>query len=101
MLRINVTNDPAERWTPVIARHFTMTLAPHETTIRSLTVQLVAPAPKDASPAYACELHGRGANGFELRIRSSHEDGDMAIAHAFARARRELRRGRLRARMVS
>ncbi len=96
MLRISVANDSADHWVPVISHHFTMTLAPLGSSIRSLSVQLLAPKPSDRGGIYACEIHGRSAKGSLLRVSSSHEQGDVAIAHAFARARRELRRGHLR-----
>lgn len=101
MLRITVTNDSVERWSPVIGRHFQMTLAPLQSTIRSVRVALRAPGAHDATRIYRLELQARVANGPELRVSSSHEDGDAAVAHAFARARRELRRARLRTRLVS
>lgn len=96
MLRISVTNDAADHWEPVISRHFAMTLAPLGSSIRSLSVHLLAPDPGDGSGIYECEIQGRSAKGSEVQVSSIHEQGNVAIAHAFARARRELARGRLR-----
>lgn len=97
MLRISVVNEPTQRWSPVIGRCFRMTLAPLQDILASLSVQLRAPPDGTFCGTYACELRGRTSAGTELVVRSAHENGELAVTHAFARARRELRRERLRA----
>lgn len=101
MLRITVENAPAERWVPVVQRCFEMTLAPIESAIALLRVQLSAPAQPARGDPYTCELHGRTVSGRTLHLRSAHENGEQAVAHVFGRARRELRRGHLRTPLVS
>lgn len=97
MLRISVVNEPSDRWIPLIGRCFRMTLAPLEANLTSLSVRLRAPAPEvAANGTYTCEVLGRTSAGTDLRVSSAHQDGEAAVSHAFARARRELRRERLR-----
>jgi len=95
MIRIDVVNEPAERWVPVIRRSFEMTLAPFQRTLGALRVELSAPEP-GAEGGYTCMLAGTTPAGRKLSIVSRHEVAEQAIVHTFIRARRELRRGQLR-----
>jgi hypothetical protein len=95
MIRIDVVNDSAERWVPVIQRSFEMTLAPFQSTLGSLRVELSAPE-SNSDGGFRCSLAGATPAGRELSIVSRHEVAEQAIVQAFTRARRELRRGQLR-----
>ena len=95
MIRIDVVNDSAERWVPVIRRSFEMTLAPYQNTLGALRVELSAPE-SDAAGGYLCALAATTPSGRKLSIVSRHEMAEQAIVHTFTRARRELRRGQLR-----
>lgn len=98
-MRISVVNEPAERWTPLIGHCFRMTLAPLQGAISSLSIELRAPgdvAPGPRPGPYTCEVRDRTGQNDTLRVCSTHEEGALAIAHAFARARREVRRRCLR-----
>jgi len=95
MIRIDVVNDSAERWVPVIRRSFEMTLAPFQTTLGSLRVELSAPE-SNSDGGFRCSLAGATPAGRKLSIVSRHEVAEQAIVHTFIRARRELRRGQLR-----
>lgn len=95
MIRIDVVNDSAERWVPVIRRSFEMTLAPFQSTLGALHVELSAPG-ADCAGGYTCALAATTPAGRKLSIVSRHEVAEQAIVHTFTRARRELRRGQLR-----
>lgn len=95
MMRIRIDESLRERWSPVIARHFQMSLASCASDMRSLAVSLLTEQSDPASsPTFVCELRGRHRDGREVRVRSMQADGEAAIGHAFARARREIRRRR-------
>jgi hypothetical protein len=95
MLRIRVAPQPSERWSGFIERQFNLTLA--SLSPRQIEVELRMPSGVGARKDYECRLNGRAAGGHDVRVVSRHERGEQAVAHAFARARRELRRERLRA----
>ncbi len=95
MLRIRVSPQSGDRWSGFIERQFNLTLA--SLSPRLVEVELRTPSGKGVRSDYECRLSGRAAGGHDVRVVSRHERGEQAIAHAFARARRELRRERLRA----
>ncbi|MAT85106.1 MAG: hypothetical protein CMQ43_13235 [Gammaproteobacteria bacterium] len=95
MLRIRVAPQSSDRWSGFIERQFNLTLA--SLSPRLVEVELRTPTGGAVRADYECRLVGRAAGGHDVRVVSRHERGEQAIAHAFARARRELRRERLRA----
>jgi hypothetical protein len=94
MMRIRIEETLREQWSPVIARHFQMALASSASDMRSLAVSFQTERTAAVGhPVFVCELRGRHREGGEIRVRSAHADGEVAIGHAFARTRREIRRG--------
>jgi len=91
-MRVQLPEHLRERWADVIMWHGQMYLAAVASQIRALVVSFAEDG--DRPGEYRCELRGKHTDGTELRIRSSHGDGEVAIAHGFARARREIRRRR-------
>jgi hypothetical protein len=91
-MRVQMPEHLREPWNPVIVWHWQVYLAACAAHIRSLAVSF-AENP-DRPGEFSCELRGKHADGTDLRIRSCHGDGEVAIAHGFARARREIGRRR-------
>lgn len=99
MMRVRIAESLRERWMPELLAAFHLNLATCCKDISSLVVSLVEQGASET--VFVCELRGRQTNGPELRVRCAHPDGRLAIAHTFARARREIRRCRLRAGMAA
>jgi hypothetical protein len=88
MLRILIDEPLKEAWEPVVARHYQMTLASCVADLRALSLRLE----RDGDDFIHCTLDGRLGNGERLRVEGRHADGESAISHVMARARRALRR---------
>lgn len=88
MLRTQIDDSLPTSWGPVVAHHYQMTLASCVGELRTLTLRLE----RDNDDLVHCILDGRFANGERLRVEGKHADGENAISHVMARARRALRR---------
>ena len=88
MLRLLIDDSLKDTWEPVVARHYQMTLATCIGDLRALTLRLE----RDGDDFIHCTLDGRFSNGERLRVEGRHADGENAISHVMARARRALRR---------
>ncbi|MEN9805771.1 MAG: hypothetical protein RL756_279 [Pseudomonadota bacterium] len=88
MLRMLIDDSLKEAWEPAVARHYQMTLASCVGDLRTLTLRLE----RDGDNFVHCTLDGRFGNGERLRVEGRHADGESAISHVMARARRALRR---------
>lgn len=74
-------------WGPIVARHYQMTLASCASELRSITLRLGR-----ADGLYRCLLRARTNDGSEIELEGLHAEGETAISHVCARARRALRR---------
>ena len=75
-------------WHTSIKRHFDMNLTPFSEEFRTFKISFEP----EQDIGYVCRLRARRRSGRDLAVTVHHNDGEAAIAFAFARARRELQR---------
>ncbi len=83
----SLTESERGLWRPIVARHYQMTLASCAGQLRSITLRLGR-----VDALYRCALRARTTDGSEIELEGLHAEGETAISHVCARARRSLRR---------
>jgi len=99
--RLETGSELRSRWAPVIEHQYALTLGSVNTSLKNPLVRFDE-VRENGRNRYRCSFQAR-SGGELLELACEHQDGRIAIADTFSRARRAIgrRRGRLNDRMLN